>query len=486
MSGKRIAAIVLTLALSGGLFAACSINPATGKRQLTLIGESDEVQLGLENDKAIVASMGLYDDDELQSYVQQLGRRLASRSERPSLDWTFRVIDDPIVNAFALPGGYIYVTRGILAHFNSEAELAAVLGHEIGHVTARHGVNQMSKATLAQLGLGVGMIVSEDVQKYGGLLQATTSLVFLKFSRDDERQADDLGLRYLVRGEFDPRPMPNVYTMLQRVSQASGGSGPPGWMSTHPAPENREQRMQASIAALNQDFSGRAVNRESYIQRLDGVVFGNNPRDGYFEDGRFNHPELRFRVDFPPGWKTSNQRAAVSAVSPNEDALVQLTLVSQATPGEALNAFFAEQQSLQRGQAWRDRIGGFPCSSQYFSVAATEQQQGMRGLVAFVQYDGKVFGMVGVAAENAWSSHEAGVADTLGSFARLTDTVALAAEPMRIKVVEATRPRSLADFGSGNGSKVPLATLALINGLPENGRVEAGKSYKIVTGGRLP
>lgn len=485
MSGKRIAAVFLALALIVGLFAACSINPATGKRQLTLIGEGEEVQLGLENDKAIVASMGLYDDDDLQRYVQQLGRRLASRSERPNLEWTFRVIDDPIVNAFALPGGYIYVTRGILAHFNSETELAAVLGHEIGHVTARHGVNQMSKATLAQLGLGVGMIVSEGVQKYGGLLQTGMSLLFLKYSRDDERQADDLGLRYLVRGEFDPRPMPGVYTMLQRVGEASGGSGPPAWMSTHPAPENREQRMQASIAAMNQDFSGRAVNRESYIQRLDGIVFGDNPRDGYFKDGRFNHPEMKFRVDFPSGWKTSNQRASVSASSPGEDALVQLTLASQSSPGEALNAFFSEQP-LQRDRTWRDRINGLPCASQYFSVAATPEQQGIRGLVAFVQYDGKVFGMLGVAAETAWSSYEAGVAGALGSFAPLTDGAALAVEPMRIEVVQSTRARSLADFGSGNGSKVPLATLALINGLPENGRVEAGKSYKIVTGGRLP
>ena len=219
--------------------ASCAVNPATGKRQLVLISESEEVRLGRENDRAIVAQFGLYDDQELQDYVSRLGRRMAAQSERPDLDWTFRVLDDPLVNAFALPGGYIYITRGILAHFNSEAELASVLGHEIGHVTARHSVNQLSKAQLAQLGLGVGTIVApEEMDRFGGLAQTGVGLLFLKFGREDERQADDLGLRYLVRTGYDPRPMADVFVTLKRVGASSGGgSNPPIGSRPTPTPK---------------------------------------------------------------------------------------------------------------------------------------------------------------------------------------------------------------------------------------------------------
>ena len=159
-----LSAAVLLAGLSG-----CSLNPATGKRQLVLFGESQEIEMGRAADKDVVASMGSYPDAELQAFVSNLGTRLARLSERPDLPWTFRIVDDPLVNAFALPGGYIYVTRGILAHFGSEAELAAVLGHEIGHVTARHGVNQLSKAQLAGIGLGLGSMIEPELERFGNL-----------------------------------------------------------------------------------------------------------------------------------------------------------------------------------------------------------------------------------------------------------------------------------------------------------------------------
>jgi len=197
---KVHAKLYLTLLLAALLTAAgCAINPATGKRQLSLIGESQEVAMGLEADGAIVAQMGLYGGDDLQDYVQGIGSKMAAVSERPQLDWTFRVVNDGAVNAFALPGGYIYITRGIMTHLNSEAELATVVGHEIGHVTARHSVNQMSKAQLTQMGLGVGMALSPELAQFGQYAETGLGLMFLKFGRDDERQSDDLGLRYMVK-----------------------------------------------------------------------------------------------------------------------------------------------------------------------------------------------------------------------------------------------------------------------------------------------
>src|SRR3989454_1121446 len=177
-------------------------------------------------------------------WIQQFGARLAASSERPNLPWTFHVVDDPVVNAFALPGGYIYVTRGILAHLNSEAELGGVVGHEIGHVTARHSVSQLSKQQLAQLGLAVGSIASPEFGRYAGLAGQALGVLFLKYSRDNESQADDLGLRYMRRANYDPREMPPVFEMLTRVSHAHGGGRGPEWLAPHPNPENRRARIE--------------------------------------------------------------------------------------------------------------------------------------------------------------------------------------------------------------------------------------------------
>ncbi len=203
--------LAFTVFLSAFLLASsslhgCSTNPATGEKQLNLVGEQQEIAMGKEASQQVDSSMGLYQDAGLQNYVASLGKRLAAVSERPNLPWKFQVVDDPSVNAFALPGGFIYVTRGILTYLNNEAELVGVMGHETGHVTAEHSVNQMSKQQLAQLGLGLGAMLKPDwAQKYGQLAMAGMSLLFLKFSRDDESQADELGLRYMEKLRYNPQ-----------------------------------------------------------------------------------------------------------------------------------------------------------------------------------------------------------------------------------------------------------------------------------------
>jgi predicted Zn-dependent protease len=219
---RQFAAGLCILAIIG-----CTINPATGQRQLALLSEAQEIEMGRQAHPEIVATYGEYPDEEWQRYIQRVGAELAANSERPHLDWTFTVLDDPVVNAMALPGGYIYVNRGILAHFNSEAELASVLGHEIGHVTARHSVEQLSRMQLANLGLGVATVVSEDFRQYAGLASQGVSILFLKFGRDDETQADNLGLRYMTRTGFDPQEMPKVFNTLDRMSSAHGGQSMP-------------------------------------------------------------------------------------------------------------------------------------------------------------------------------------------------------------------------------------------------------------------
>jgi predicted Zn-dependent protease len=463
---------------------ACAINPATGKRQLTLISERQEIDIGRENDKAITAQMGLYDDEGLQAYVQDLGQRLASRSERPDLDWTFRVVDDPVVNAFALPGGYIYITRGILAHMNSEAELASVVGHEIGHVTARHSVSQMSKAQLAQIGLGVGTIMApEQAQRFGSLAEAGLGLVFLKYGRDDERQADDLGLRYMVVGGYDPRPMADMFDMLDRVSAASGGERAPGWMSTHPAPENRRERSEEKIAALNRDFTGWTVDRDGFLAKIDGIAFGEDPRQGYFKESRFYHPDMRFRMDFPEGWKLQNLRQAVVASSPERDAVSQLTLSGADTPEQALNEFFS-QTGIRRTGPSMGSISGMRTAGDGFVV--TTEQGNLQGRVGFVAHGGRVFQLLGYCVEHRWSSYESAIRRTLASFDQLTDQRALGVQPKRLKAVRVDRAMTLGEFASAHRATVPVETLALINRLDVDSGLAPGKTYKVITGGELP
>src|SRR5258708_14553360 len=214
----------------------CAVNPATGSRQLMLVSESQEISMGRDYDKEVVASIGLYSDSALQAWIQQFGARLAATSERPNLPWSFRVVDDPVVNAFALPGGFIYVTRGILGHLNSEAELAGVVGHEIGHVTARHSASQMTKQQLAPAGLVVGSIASPDLGRSAGLASQALGVLFLTDSRDNARQADDLSLRYMRGGNYDPPEMPPVFQMLARVGPAQSGARVPALLAPPPRP----------------------------------------------------------------------------------------------------------------------------------------------------------------------------------------------------------------------------------------------------------
>jgi len=477
---KLVVRFVFLALLGAGL--GCTVNPATGKRQLTLVSESQELQMGRQYDRQMVAELGLYPDDALQQYVQQLGRKLASRSERPDLQWQFRVVDDSTVNAFALPGGYVYITRGILAHLNSEAELAAILGHEIGHVTARHSVSQISKQQLAGAVLGVGAIAAPEVMRdYGELAQVAGGLVFLKFSRDDERQADELGLRYLDRAGYDPRPMIEVFGMLQRVSAAAGGQRLPGWRSTHPAPENREAWARQAVASLGGDLSGRPVGREEYLSRLDGLVFGEDPRQGYFEGGRFFHPGLGFRMAFPEGWKAHNTREAVQAVAPGSDGAVTLTLATQPTTREALEAFLG-QEGLSRTDAGVGEVHALPTAGAGFRAETT--QGNLAGVVAFVELGGRVFRLLGYAPEARWSEHATAVRAALQSFDRLTDPAALDVQPRRIRIVHPEQALSVGMLGSRYDASVDADTLALINDLDPGVRLEAGRGYKVVTGGR--
>jgi len=461
----------------------CATNPATGRKQLTLISEAQELQMGQQADQEAAAAIGLYDERGLGAYVQQVGSTLAAQSERPSLEWTFRVANDHAVNAFALPGGHIYVTRGILTHMSSEAELASVLGHEIGHVTARHTVSQMTKAQLANVGLALGMILRPQLMNFGNLAELGLNLLFLKYSRNDENQADELGLRYISRTHYDPQPMLTLFDTLDRISSAEGEGRVPSWLTTHPSPGNRSQHISQLIQQLPPGQKGQTVRREEFLRKIDGMVFGEDPREGFFRENVFYHPELRFRVAFPRGWKTSNLKQAVGATSPNQDAVVVVTLANRPSPEQAAREFFS-QQGVQQGPAWRGDINGLPAVANQF--AAVTDQGELRGIAAFLSHSGKVFQILGYTPASRYAQYDREITDSVNSFARETDRRVLSVQPKHLEIVPVTRETTLQEFNQRHPSTVPLSTLAIINEVDQNGRLAAGTLAKRVVGGEVP
>lgn len=468
------------LLLAGGLLwlavGSCAVNPVTGKKELSLVSESQEIEMGRSYSGQIAAEMGVYPDSGLRSYVATIGRRMAVASERPKLPWTFYVMDDPQVNAFALPGGYIFVTRGILAHMNSEAELASVLGHEIGHVTARHSVQQMTRTQLAQLGLVAGSIASETFAQYAGLASQGLGVLFLKYGRDDETQADGLGFRYALNDGYDVRRMVDMFTILKRVS-ARAGQRIPEWQSSHPDPGNRIEDTQRRLARLTVPLDDKRVNRAEFLRVTDGMVYGDNPRQGYFEGAAFLHPDLAFRVDFPSGWKTANQPSAVIGVNANRDAQVLLSIEGTEDPATLLGKFL-QQEGIQGGQVRRSTIHGNQAASAPFSA----QGEGgvLNGRATYIAYAGNTYRLMGVTTL-ALNAQDAAFQAFAGSFRQLTDPKALGVKPNRLVMTRVNRTMSLTEFNRQYPSVIALDELALINGLRDStGLIQAGESAKRV------
>jgi predicted Zn-dependent protease len=465
-------------ALAAVLALGCAVNPVTGKNELALVSESQEIAMGQQAAQDVATSIGLYDNPQVQSYVDGIGKKMAAHTERPALPWKFQVVDDPAVNAFALPGGPVFVTRGIMVDLNSEAELASVMGHEIGHVTARHSVQQISRSQVAQLGLGIGSILSSDVAKYAGLASGGLSLLFLKYSRDDESQADGLGFRYALNGGYDVREMLNVFRTLERVGAQAGGSGLPVWLSTHPDPGNRLTATQHRLDTLKVSLADKVVGRDQYLRMVDNMVYGENPRQGFFRGGLFLHPDLRFQLEFPSGWKTQNTTASVAAISPAQDAILQMTLVSKA-PADANTEFFS-QQGVRALQTNRTSINGFPAVSSAFE--AQTDQGVVRGLVTWLTYSNKTYQILGYTPAAKINSYDQDFQRTTGSFRQLTDQSALNMQPKRVQLVRVPRAMTLEQFYQQYPSTVPIANIALMNGLQPGQTIAAGTTVKRVVG----
>ena len=466
-------------ALAGILLTTCATNPVSGKSELALVSESQEIDMGKQGAADVAQSIGLYHDDAVQAYVSRVGLTLAARTERPGLPWQYQVVDDPVVNAFALPGGFIFVTRGLLTHLTNEAELASVLGHESGHVAARHSVQQISRAQVAQVGLGLGSILSSGIRKYSNVAGAGLGLLFLKFSRDEETQADQLGFRYALADGYDVRQMVSVFQMLDQQGNLSGGGRLPEWQATHPNPGNRIEATEQLLAAVQEDLSGKKVGRDEFLKVIDGMVYGENPRQGFFRGPLFLHPDLKFQFRFPDGWKTQNGSDAVIGGSSAQDALIELRGVP-GTAADASQEFFA-QQGLQAGSVSQSDIHGFPARTGDFS--AQTDQGTIRGIATFIEYGGTTYQITAYTTSDKFNSYGSTFQRSIASFDRLTDRNALAAQPMRLGLERAPRAMTLEQFNAQYPSSVSLDEVALINGIGKADPLRLGQTVKRVVGG---
>lgn len=471
-------AVVAALLLIGWLIA-CAINPVTGKRQLMLLSESDEVALGQQTDAEVIATYGLYDNAALTSYVNGVGQKMTKISHRPNLAYSFKVLDTDVVNAFAVPGGYIYVTRGILAYLNDEAELAGVLGHELGHVAARHTADNYTKQQLAQIGLTLGSVLSEKFRQYANIASFGVSMLFLKFSRDDERQADDLGVEYSSKALYDANRMATFFETLERMHEGSSSSGLPEWFSTHPNPENRIGAVRNKTREWQAKLAGSSftVNRPQYLASIDGLVFGEDPRQGYVEASTFYHPSLKFQFAVPQGWTVNNTPAQVQMVSPNQDANLLFGLQGSAKAAAVANQFVTESSAaVMRSDAIN--INTFPTQRVQSRIISQTDTLGV--LSYFIQKGNDVYIFHGISAPNALSTWYNTFANAVGRFNNLTDAKRINVAPKVLKVQNGKNSTTLSTLLAANGvPSTDLEKFAVVNGMKLNDLVPASTKYKI-------
>jgi predicted Zn-dependent protease len=463
----------------------CATNPVTGRREFSLVSAGQEERIGREGYGAVLAEYGSYEDSTVQRYVSEVGQRVARVSHLPDLEWHFTVIDDPAVNAFAMPGGYIYVTRGILAHLNSEAQLAGVLGHEIGHVTHRHSAEQLTRQQVTGIGLGVAALLSPTASRYGEVAQQALGLMFLKFSRGNETEADQLGVDYATRAGYDPDEIPPTYTMLQRVGER-GGQRLPGFLSTHPDPGDRQVRTAELARAARAGKTGLAIRRTEHLQRLSGLLFGSDPRQGYFEGDEFYHPGLGFALTLPAGWSHQNARTAVTAVAPQQRASMQLSLADAGDRSPvAYVAKLAADGRISGSRGGTESIGGFP--AWVGRVAVPTQGGGERVLAAaFLRASpDRMFQILGQTGQPD-DADFGRVLASVRSFRPLTDPARLRPSPARVRVTSVARAGTFSSVVTALGAQgLELEETAILNDRDPGEVVSPGELIKTVSPAKL-
>jgi len=476
MKKSLLAKLIIILLIASS----CARNPVTGRLNFVTMTERQEIAMGKEYDPQIVAMYGLYQDEVLQNFIDEKGQEMAAISHRPQLEYEFKIMDSPIINAFAVPGGYVYFTRGIMAHFNNEAEFAGVLGHEIGHITARHSVRQQSKAMLAQLGMLVGLIAMPELGQFLDPASQALGVLMLKYGRDAERESDRLGVEYSSTIGYDAQQMAGFFRTLQRQQVSSGRDPLPDFLSTHPSPEDRNK----TVAALAAEWQAKLnladpiVNRNEYLKRIEGLIYGEDPKQGFVENSIFYHPDLKFNFPVPQDWSLQNTPQQVQMAPKDGKALMMLTLAQGKTLKEAADGV-AQQYSLEVSESEARTVNGLNAIR---VMADQKQQQNSLRILYYVIQQGEYFYlMLGASSLNDFPAYQGTFERSMTGFAPLTDQEKINRKPQRIVLKSASRNISFGDFLKENN--VPTARweeFGILNGFTLEDVISRGTLIKLV------
>ena len=481
---RALAALGVLAALGG-----CATNPVTGGTDIVTMSEAQEIELGRKMHPQILQQYGRFDDEQLQQYVSEVGQRIAAKSHRPNLQYTFTVLDGDEVNAFALPGGYVYITRGIMAYLNSEAELAAVLGHEVGHVTARHSVKQQAGATAA----GVGAMVVGILTGSGDLANVANmagGALISGYGRDMELEADELGAEYLNRIGYEPEAMIDVVRLLKNqemleVQMARQENRKPrvyhGVFASHPDNDTRLQEV-VKAAGKVQNAEDRPPNRDLYLSHINGLPMGDSRAQGVVRGSRFYHADLGITLAFPTGWIVDNQRTKVVSYTEAKDA-VMVVSAEAPPPGMAPKEFLGRMlQSVSTTEAEPLRVNNL--DGYRAVVRSTTLPWGNQGPanVAVVYYNNLAYIFQGYTRQAAGlSSFEPVFLSSVKTFRRLKDNEFTAAELDRIRVIQASNQTKIEQLARKTPiKKYPAERLRLLNDLYPDKEPTPGQKLKIV------
>jgi len=443
--------------------ASCAVNPVTGERQLSLYSEQDEIAIGKQTDVQIRNQYGIYNDPALNEYVARVGASLGPYTHRSHLEYHFAVLDSPVVNAFAVPGGYVYVTRGILALMRSEAELAVVLGHEMGHVNARHSIHRMSEQTLFGLGLAVGSSLNRTVADIAGIAGVGIQLLFLKYSRDDEKQADQLGVEYSRKGSYNPGEMIGFFTSLEKMGDLSGSHSIPGFLSTHPL---TSERIQNTKDMLIESDGKLQVKHTPYLNKVENMVYGDDPRQGYVEKNTFYHPEMRFSFGFPQAWQLQNMPSQV--IMGSDDGEAAVILQAEKSSEDLRNyaqKMMADVQNLQFLRDQNRRINSLTAYQQLFDYHPQDSPD-LRVLLSFIKYGSYIYTFTALSTITKFDQYDNQFDRLVSSFKKLTNRAYIDRPPKRIKLHRANGRQNLQRILQEAGIKEDLwPRFAIMNGM---------------------
>lgn len=452
----------------------CATNPATGKNHFVLISKEEELRIGRAAASKINERFDLYPHQQLSNYIAEVGNRLARHSHRPDIRYHFAILDTPAVNAFALPGGYVYVTRGLLAHLNSEAELAAVLGHEIGHIASRHSSRQYSQQAVLDF-VELVFSVGNETAILSSLINLATEPLVKGYGRKHELEADQLSFRYLNAAGYDALGMQTLLSFLEDYEEFSHGQHAAKTslyhraLATHPSTAVRAEFMNSAVQGDSKVKTPGLLHRDRYLDNINGMQFGENPNGGIRYGGRFYHGPMNFRLDIPESWHLRNHETHLSLSNPETTLAVQL-FVNQHHPSldacEYVIGVLAPAELLFAGDGAPRQCRGEGEFSTPFGYR--------RGRFVNVRFDRRHFFFLAAAGNDDLEIFPKSAGDPLekiaGSLAPLTRSDRKTAKGRILQVAQLPATASIEDLaGSAALDNDAVRVLRLLNHWPEGG-----------------